>query len=266
MDPMRGTPPPKTVDSPEHLMAAFKAAALSVTKLYKTSAAAQAKSRTDGYQDCLDDLLAYLDKQNIGLCDGEGWQIRKWATERLDGRDSAHQITDDDEDDADKPEIASSPEISRASAASTVSCEPAPIRNEASLPASQAPPAHPTPETPSAGQSMITVPTQEHFTFQSSHPYPSDTYMNLANLDLSDQIRSNDGTTQGSPAASCSHATKTRKDRRCLRPRTTATTSGHLGRGAGQKRPINLAEIFDVGGVNFGKDVFDRDVKRSRHT
>jgi hypothetical protein len=62
-----------TTESPEQLLDVFKAAALSVTKLYKTSALAEAKARTDGYQDCIDDLLAFLDKGNIGLSDGEGW-------------------------------------------------------------------------------------------------------------------------------------------------------------------------------------------------
>ncbi|KKF94944.1 hypothetical protein CFO_g2723 [Ceratocystis platani] len=58
-----------SVDSPEQLLDAFRAAALSVTKLYKTSASAQNKARLDGYQDCLEDLLAFLDRENIGLGD-----------------------------------------------------------------------------------------------------------------------------------------------------------------------------------------------------
>jgi len=266
MDPIRGTSPPKTTvgaDSPEQLLDAFKAAALSVTKLYKTSAAAQAKSRTDGYQDCLDDLLVFLDKHNIGLGDGEGWQIRKWATERLDGRDSAPQITDDEED-TDKTDIVSSPEISRASAVPNVASVPATVRNESAPPASQSPST--TPETTPVEQQMITVPTQDHFTFQCPHPYPQESYLNLANLDLSDRIRTNDGTTQGSSATPGSQTTKPRRDKRNLRPRNSTMTSGHLGKGAGQKRPINFAELFDVGGLNFGKDVFGREGKRSRHT
>ncbi|UKZ52020.1 hypothetical protein TrVGV298_005787 [Trichoderma virens] len=102
-------------DSPEQLLDVFKAAALSVTKLYKTSAKAEARARADGYQECLDDLLMFLDKENIGLDDGEGWRIRRWATERLDGRDAGHQSAES-EDEVDKGERNTSPEITRASA------------------------------------------------------------------------------------------------------------------------------------------------------
>ncbi|KAI1814173.1 hypothetical protein GGS20DRAFT_549686 [Poronia punctata] len=263
MDSMRGSSPsknPVSPDSPEQLLDAFKAAALSVTKLYKTAAAAQAKSRSDGYQDCLDDLLHFLDKRNIGLCDGEGWQVRKWATERLDGRDSAPQITDDEED-IDKAEVASSPELQRVANLPGMPNPATTVRNESAPPTASAPAA----ETPPLEQHQITVPTQENFTFQSSHPYPQDTYMNIANLDLSDRNRTNDNTTQGSSATPVPQTTRPRRDRRGIRPRNSTTTS-HLGKGAGQKRPINFAELFDVGSLNFGKDVFGREGKRSRHT
>ncbi|KAH8159124.1 hypothetical protein CIB48_g9133 [Xylaria polymorpha] len=255
MDAMRGSSPPKAAlgtDSPEQLIDAFKAAALSVTKLYKTSAAAQAKSRSDGYQDCLDDLLAFLDKRHIGFGDGEGWQIRKWATERLDGRDSGPQVSDD-EDEVDKAEPVSSPELPRLNAVSQSSA----ARNDSVAPASHPPIiAEPINEEPQ----MITVPTQETFTFQSPHPYPQESYLNFANLDLSDSLKTNDNTMQG-PS---SQTNRVRREKRCPRPRNA--TTGHLGRGAGQKRSINFAELFDVGSLNFGKDMFGRDGKRSRHT
>ncbi|KAI1820490.1 hypothetical protein F4861DRAFT_58179 [Xylaria intraflava] len=256
MDAMRGSSPPKAAPSadPEQLINAFKAAALSVTKLYKTSAAAQAKSRSDGYQDCLDDLLAFLDKRNLGLDDGEGWQIRKWATTRLDGGDSGPQVSDDDEE-ADKPEAASLSEPPRPNAVpqqSTVQSEPAPPTSHSSVVESVV-------EVPQT----ITVPTQENFTFQSSHPYPQDAYLNIANLDLSDSIRTSDSAALGSSTSLPSQNTRSRRDKRCPRPRNSTT---HLGKGAGQKRPINFAELFDVGSLNFGKDTFGREGKRSRHT
>ncbi|KAI0434323.1 hypothetical protein F5Y09DRAFT_267457 [Xylaria sp. FL1042] len=257
MDAMRGSSPPKAAlgaDSPEQLLDSFKAAALSVTKLYKTSVAAQAKSRSDGYQDCLDDLLLFLDRRNIGLGDGEGWQVRKWATERLDNKDLGPQITDDEEE-VDKADTASSPEPQRSAVASQ------PSQNDSGSPASHLPAVvEPIVEEPQ----MITVPTQENFTFQSSHPYPQESYLNIANLDLSDSIKTNDNTNQGPSTTSVSHTTRSRKDRRHPRPRNSAAS--HLGKGAGQKRPINLAELFDVGSLNFGKDTPGREGKRSRHT
>ncbi|KAI8633803.1 hypothetical protein F5Y19DRAFT_471059 [Xylariaceae sp. FL1651] len=258
MDAMRGSSPPKntaSADSPEQLIDAFRAAALSVTKLYKTSAAAQAKSRSDGYQDCLDDLLSFLDKRNIGLNDGEGWQIRRWATERLDGRDTGPQATDS-EDEVDKAETVSSPELPRSSGVSQLST----LRTDSAPPTLNAPAVEPIAEEPQ----MIVVPTQEHFTFQSPHPYPQESCLNLESLALSDSIRTNDNTIQGSSTTPASQPIRPRRDRRALRQRNT--TTNHLGKGAGQKRPINFAELFDVGSLGFGKDMFSREGKRSRHT
>ncbi|KAI1487965.1 hypothetical protein F5X96DRAFT_680848 [Biscogniauxia mediterranea] len=258
---MRGSSPsknPLNPDSPEQLLDAFKAAALSVTKLYKTSAAAQSKARSDGYQDCLDDLLAFLDKQNIGVSDGEGWQVRRWATERIEGKDLVSPALES-EDEVDKTETAtSSPELHRSSSATQLST----MRTDSAPPACHQPAVAPIVEEPQ----MITVPTQESFTFQSSHPYPQESYLNLANLDLSDSTRTNDNTSQSASTASIPHSTRLRSNKRSTRPRPTGTTTGHLGRGAGQKRSINFAELFDVGGLGFGKDMFGRDGKRSRHT
>jgi hypothetical protein len=245
METMRGTSPTKNAannDCPEQLLDAFKTAALSVTKLYKSSAAAQAKARTDGYQDCLDDLLAFLDKRNIGLSDGEGWQIRRWATERLDGKDAISQ-TMESEDEVDKPDP--SPEIHRSETTSANSG--AASRDEPST--STVMPAEPQP---------IAVPSQDNFTFQSSHPYPQESYLNIANLDLSDSARTNDNAARNPSTISI---TRPRLHKRGTRPKTT-----NLGKGAGQKRPINFAEIFDMGSLGLGKDVFGREGKRSRHT
>ncbi|KAI5861190.1 hypothetical protein GGS23DRAFT_577512 [Durotheca rogersii] len=263
MDPLRGTSPSKAAVSsepPEQLLDAFKAAALSVTKLYKTSAAAQAKARADGYQDCLDDLLAFLDKSGIGLGDGEGWQIRKWATERLDGRDATQAM--ESEDEVEKPEPLSSPEIHRPNDQTHV---PA-IRPESNMrheSSTAGGPRQPTnyPATEEHPPSFA-VPTRENFTFQSSHPYPQESYPNLANLDLSDSARANENTTQCSSTVPIAHPSRSRNSKRGSRPRPTNL----LGKGAGQKRPINFAELFDLGGIAFGKDVFGRDGKRSRHT
>jgi len=51
-----------------------------------------------GYQEAIEDLIHFLDRKNLGLGDGEGWQIRQWATERLDGVPS-----NSDSEDEDKP-------------------------------------------------------------------------------------------------------------------------------------------------------------------
>ncbi|KAI1389979.1 uncharacterized protein F4822DRAFT_400408 [Hypoxylon trugodes] len=247
MEALRGSSPSKNAagsESPEQLLDAFKAAALSVTKLYKTSAAAQAKSRADGYQDCLDDLLIFLDKSNIGVGDGEGWQIRRWATERLEGRDTVQES----EDEVEKPEPVSSPEVHRSAAQPD---PPSTITHH-----------QPAGTTTTEEHQMVTVPTQENFTFRAAHPYPQEPYPNLENLDLSDSTRTTDNSSPGPSAVPIAHPTRSRNNKRVARPKPTS----HLGKGAGQKRSINFAELFDVGGVAFGKDMFGRDGKRSRHT
>lgn len=81
---------------PEQLLQAFKQAALSVTNLYKSAATDHETIRQIGYQDALDDLLKFLDRENLGLQDGEGWRVRQWATARYDG--SAHTQNSDDEE------------------------------------------------------------------------------------------------------------------------------------------------------------------------
>src|ERR1700709_2857179 len=125
-----GTSPPKQYhgEPPEQLLQSFKAAALSVTKLYKTAAADQGRARAEGYQDALDELLAYLDKEDIGLSDGEGWKIRRWATERLDGRDTVSQNMESDDETGDKADRASSPEVQRSQSRTRLSPAAATVR------------------------------------------------------------------------------------------------------------------------------------------
>jgi len=240
-------------DSPEELLSVFKAAALSVTKLYKTSASAQAKARSDGYQDCLDDLLGFLDKESIGLGDGDGWRIRRWATERLDGRETVAQ-TVESEDEVDKAETVSSPELHRTHSPAQAAGAPTdvPMRTDS------APPTVQPIITEDAG---IVVPTQETFSFQSRVPWPQESNLTLANLDLSDG-RPADAASRNAISSITMRASKVRHGGGA---RSGSRSSVHLGRGAGQKRKLNLPEIFDIGSTGPEKDVFGaRGSKRNR--
>ena len=82
---------------PEQLLQAFKTAALSVTNLYKAAVTDQSNSRAAGYQDALDDLMRFLDRENLGLQDGEGWRVRQWVSERFDGTANQTHTDADDE-------------------------------------------------------------------------------------------------------------------------------------------------------------------------
>lgn len=102
--------PPRPA-APEQLLQAFRTAALSVTNLYKTAVTDQLNNRQSGYQDALDDLLSFLDKENLGLKEGEGWRIRQWATERFERTSTGqHNLeSDDEEGDLEKRPRSSSP-------------------------------------------------------------------------------------------------------------------------------------------------------------
>ncbi|KAL2264929.1 hypothetical protein VTJ83DRAFT_7439 [Remersonia thermophila] len=243
------------------LLEAFRAAALSVTKLYKTSAQAQAKSRADGYQDCLEDLLAFLDKENIGLQQtGEGQRVRRWILERMDPGREATSPPLESEDEAERSDahVPSSPQMQRAAMVPPS----LPQRKDDVVMARDvsAPPVlATTTAAPAVEEVDIVVPTQETFTFQSSHPYPHDEALRLASLNLSDPQ-----TTTSAPGT----RTTTPRNGRHRNGRPTPTSSAgrtSLGRGAGQKRKVNLAEIFDLGSLEYGngKDMFGGG-KRSR--
>lgn len=220
-------------ESPEQLIDVFKAAALSVTKLYKSSVAAEAKARQDGYQDCLEDLLAFLDKEGAAIGEKELSKIRRWAVDRRDGRDTTLPSSES-EDETDKPEPTSPADTTNAVRGSP---EPNSTSQDNHPPIEVVPTANDSPH--------FVVPSQE-FTFQSEHQYP-----NIATLDLSDTRP------HGSVNHSQQRASRNRSNR-------TGVRSTHLGRGAGTKRRMDFDDFF--GGCLGGKDPFGNNGKRSRHT
>ncbi|CAG8949883.1 hypothetical protein HYFRA_00004211 [Hymenoscyphus fraxineus] len=259
-------------EPPEQLLSAFKAAALSVTTLYKTAAQNQSKARADGYQDALDELLAFLDKEDIGLSDGEGWRIRRWATERLDGRDSVSHAESEDENPMDKADGTSSPVIQRSQSATRLSPNPkfaragSPQRVETVLPTANIPPpvSDPTPPPQPVAQPPI-MPPQSFFSFRSSHPYPQDTDSPVADLEMTDNTRTSghDNSVQSTnPGITITRPQRNASRHNTHSARTGTRSSGTIGKGAGQKRKINMHEFFDIGNVT--KDNFGGGGKRGR--
>lgn len=269
--------------SPEQLLDVFRAAALSVTKLYKSSITAQAKARAEGYQDCLDELLQFLDRENLGLGDGEGWKIRSWANERLDARDGSPAILESD-DDAEKPDPMPSPKIHRSTSAPSI--PQAPIvqhhhqqnqqQSQSPEPSSIPPPntsmrtETPTPvaEEISVDEPEIIVPTRDTFDFRSSHQYPQDAQnqLNIANLRLSD-TRSHDNL----PSHPITSLSTPRSGRQIRHLAASGGRSGprmmpnHLGRGTGSKRKVKFEEFFDLGNLGQSKDCFGGPAAKRRH-
>ncbi|KAG0645773.1 Uncharacterized protein D0Z07_7811 [Hyphodiscus hymeniophilus] len=252
-----GASPSKQVsEPPEQILSAFKAAALSVTKLYQTAAADQGRARSEGYQDALDDLLSFLDKEDIGLSDGEGWRIRRWATERLDGRgDSGSQTMESEDEAAEKTDGGSSPELHRSHSATRLSSMTrastrtvSPSRTE-----SLAPPAI---NTPPASDAANTIPPQAAFTFRSTQQFPQDADMITSDLSNDPSETRREGSHTSNPPTLPRPRTNQRHASHSARqsPRTAAS----LGR-TGQKRKFTVGDIteyFDFSGLGNGRDNF----------
>ena len=220
-------------ESPEQLLDVFKAAALSVTKLYKTSAAAEARARAEGYQECLDDLLAFLDKESSGLGDQAASKLRRWVGERRDGREAVMQSGESDEE-VEKTETTPPPRESQ-----DVTSSQAPMQQKLEASSANNTSATSTPTT------HFVVPSSDTFSFQSSYP-------NIATLDLSESRN------QDAPH----HPPRT--GRRFGNNGTRPRAPGTLGRGAGTKRRVDFNDFF--GNYFNGKDPFGGGNKRSRHS
>ncbi|KAK3709126.1 hypothetical protein LTR37_011105 [Vermiconidia calcicola] len=272
------------MDGPD-LLSEFKAAALSVTTLYKSAAASQEKARAAGYQDAMEDLLAFLDKENLGLMDGEGWRVRQWATERLldDGTQRQSVASEDEAEENNIREAASqaetrssSPETRRKSPATPVSSselqETSPRREAASEPPTVLPSSTTTHSHP--------PPTKADFTFRTTHAYPTN-HVREGGMDLDTNTStpfSSTTTTPDSassvrliPRSARSGRHHTNHNRRTANAANTPTINFNLGAGAGSKRKMPYPDFFDISGFHFdghgqgGKDGGSRGGKRGRH-
>lgn len=276
MDSMRSlnTSLPTSTPNPrpnEQLLQAFKAAALSVTNLYKTSATQQATARQAGYQDALDDLLTFLDKQNLGLGDGEGWRVRQWATERLSSTRSGHAASDSDDErgETEKRARSSSPVVQRRLSVELLqqrqaSRSTSPVRTESAPPA---------PSLSTQQHSSIFA-RPEAFTFRSPYPYPQE-------VDMQAPETTTGNTTQAESATQSQSSSSTQAVRVEVVPRGSRTPHRHgnhstrhvtrssasvrsLGSAAGTKRRIPFGEFFDIGSLGDGKDGQGGGGKRGR--
>ncbi|KAI9881570.1 MAG: hypothetical protein M1830_000134 [Pleopsidium flavum] len=267
------SPKTRSAQPPEQLLQAFKTAALSVTNLYKTAASDQARARQAGYQDALDDLLAFLDKRNLGLGDGEGWRVRQWATERLDGSPPVPNGSDSEDErvEIEKRARSSSPAIQRKSSRDLhlnrqATRSVSPVRTEL------APPAPPT----TVQQHTNVFPRPETFTFRSSHPYPQDVDMQLpepitsntaTQPEIQPQVQFNTTTPSVRVDVIPRGSRTPHRHGHTTRHNTRSSTSArNLGSGAGSKRRIPFGDFFDLGSLGDGKDGFGGGGKRGRFT
>lgn len=248
---------------PEKLIQSFKTAALSVTNLYKIAAADQSRAREEGYQDALDDLLTFLDKENLGLDDGEGWKVRQWATERLDGTPPAHigSDSDDDRGETSKRARSSSPVTQRTTGQEA---DQQSSRSTSPVQAASAPMVPPA--APQQHGSLFQVP--EVFSFQSAHPYPHD--IDMQTLETAGNITT---PSEPQPPATSGQSVRvevlprpSRTPHRGgnLQSRRSATGGRSLVSGAGSKRKIPFGDYFDLSSLGDSKDGQGGGGKRGR--
>lgn len=260
---------------PEELLSAFKAAALSVTNLYKTAASDQVRARAAGYQDALDDLLILLDKENLGLGDGEGWRVRQWATERLDGSVPARGESEDEEDVVEEEKArSSSPETSRKAPQPDLHTTDQPIQHaEAETSPAAAPVPQPAVHEDSRRQhAEFAVPQSGAFTFRSSHAYPTnhDREVDMDNASVGSETNA-DSTNVDAGSAPVRVEVVPRQPRnrhygRSSNNRSSNNNNNSLGSASGAKRKPPFGDFFDISGLSFdGKDSSGRGGKRGRH-
>jgi hypothetical protein len=249
-------------DQNHQLLADFKAAALSVTNLYKTAAFENTRARETGYQDALDDLLSFLDKESLGLDDGEGWKVRQWATERLDDKEEE--------------------EVGREDAVGTRSSSPE-VQRKPQMPASSSELVEDTEQRPAseppqqasqhlAARAPMAMPSLDDFTFRSTQAYPSNHDRDTnSTMDLDQSSSSTPSST--STVRIAAKPSRSRPNNRNRDSRTTATTVNFnlSNSGVGSKRKMPYPDFFDISGLNFegqnreGKDGSGRGGKRGRH-
>ncbi|KAI9784283.1 MAG: hypothetical protein M1839_002344 [Geoglossum umbratile] len=268
--------PPK--QAPGHLLQAFRSAALSVTTLYKLSAAEADRSRKEGYQEALDDLLQFLDRENLGLGDGEGWRVRQWATVgKAEGRDCTSGATASDSDDeraeTQKRARSLSPltqrngNLQEQPRSQQATRQPSPVRT------GSAPPAVPTQQL-SQQQQQASTARPDPFTFRSPITLPqySDSDIELPDHDIfsgPSSQSSNDAfqfqQQSNTPSLRVEVVPRTTRSstrlathntRSMINPRSSTSISA-LGAGAGFKRRLPFGEFFDLGSFeNNRKDGF----------
>lgn len=225
----------------------FKNAALQLTNLYKSALADVDRARTDGYQEALDDLLNLLDKENMGVGDGEGWRIRQWATERLDGPRQANS-DEDDEDLDDKRARSSSPVMERNSSPEATRTHD--VHADAALRSDSAPPV----QLEASMTEPEMSPLHQLFQFSASQPYPSNINTDAAFGDFSAAARR---------AFPTPRRSNNRTSSRNLQ-RTATQNLFQLGQGAGQKR--RMMDSFHPDGSNDRRDGNGGGSKRGRMT
>ncbi|EPS33341.1 hypothetical protein POX_a01674 [Penicillium oxalicum] len=246
----------------EQLLQSFKAAALSVTNLYKNAVCEQAQARSAGYQDAIEDLLHFLDRENLGLGDGEGWKVRQWATAKCDGTGS-QTSEEEDRADSEKSDQGATPLNTRKEPPA-----PEPSSRQQSAPVSTpmpVPVTHPETTTPTP-QLQEVVASPAVFTFTAGPTFPQ--YQEL-DMEMQPTDHSNSPLPEGSPVNVSLMPRTPRQSHRHnhTHPYTNARPSPREAPATlGSKRKHTFPDFFDLSGLSNGRDNTFGGGKRGRFT
>lgn len=236
---------------PEALLQSFKTAALSVTNLYKNAVCEESQARQAGYQEAIDDLLQFLDKENLGLGDGEGWSVRRWATERLDGSG----VPASDDDDTDKRDRSTTPTTGRKEQTEPSKSASAP-RDAPLQPQQQS--QQPQPPLQTNDDNACDRPAIFTFTSGPSFPQPEEQDV---------EMQPSENSADGAPVVSVLPRNSRQPNRHSNMPRANPRTSTarEPSIGVGSKRKLPVPDFFDLSGFGNGRDMFGGN-KRGRFT
>lgn len=234
---------------PEQLLQSFKTAALSVTNLYKNAVYEQSQAKQAGYQEAIEELLQFLDRENLGLGDGEGWKVRQWATERNDGM-GAPPSDDDDHADSEKRARSTTPAAVRRDppTARQPSRSTSPAKDDQSAPPAPAPQGN-------DGRPAI-------FTFTSGLAFPQGQDADMHPTDTSSAL-SQDESGVSLPALP-RHSRQHHRHSNLPRP-NPRTPTREPSVGIGSKRKLTFPDFFDLSGAANGRDMFGGG-KRGRYS
>lgn len=245
---------------PEKLLSQFKAAALSVTNLYKDAIHEHDQAKEAGYQEAIEDLLHFLDRENLGLGDGEGWKVRQWATERCDG--TASQTSDEEERmESERPDRSSTPSTSRKEAVP----EPTSRPTQPPAPTAESTPAPQPASAPSSQSQDDSLAAPAVFTFSAGPTYPQ-----RQDFEMDAQSSDNNATPPAPDGAPVSVSVLPRGSRtqhrhnNLSRPHARPSTREPPA-AIGSKRKLAFPDFFDLSGMNNSKDMFGGG-KRGRFT
>ncbi|KAB8236142.1 hypothetical protein ETB97_002805 [Aspergillus alliaceus] len=240
---------------PEQLLQSFKAAALSVTNLYKNAVYEQAQAKQAGYQEAIEDLLQFLDKESLGLTGGEGSKIRQWAAERCDGTG-----TPSDDDEPEKQPRSTSPVTTRKEQPKTDSVRPPPKSTspDESVSAQQQPP---VPNAQVTDTNTLDRPAI--FTFSAGPSFPP---CQEPDVDMQSSDSSTASSQDNSPVSvSVLPRTSRQQARHNNFSRTNPRASTREPSAPpGSKRKFTVPDFFDISGLG-NRDMFGGG-KRGRFT